>query len=511
MLSSLQRESREYIQKICQLLEGQQDIYLVGGSVRDLLLQRPIHDLDLVMAGDVRPVARRVANAVGGAFYMLDEERNTARVIDRHAAGGPVVLDFAHCRSNDLERDLWARDFTMNAMALRLGAQDQLIDPTGGARDVRAGVVRACTPSAMESDAVRVLRGTRLAVMLGFRIEPETFRLMRQAVPLLNRITWERKRDELFRMLEGAKVSTSLRILDRLNALEHLLPEFTLTKGVSQSPAHTLPVYEHTLLMLDCLAALWDVLVEPYEPDRGANLFSGIATLQLGRFRKQLAEHYRRSLNPNRSLRSLLFLAAVYHDVGKPATQTTEVSGRIRFYRHEQISAELASARGRTLVLSQAEIQRLTTLVKHHMRVHLLAYSDELPSRRAVYRYFRALGPAGVDVCLLSLADLMATSGSAMPVDVWQREVDICRILLESWLEKPEVMVSPPKIISGSDIVRAFPQVSGPVIGRLLEAVQEAQAAGAIDSRHAALEYVERWLRSENPAAVQGENENDGE
>jgi poly(A) polymerase len=170
----------------------------------------------------------------------------------------------------------------------------------------------------------------------------------------------------------------------------------------------------------------------------------------------------------------------------------------------------MAASRGRVLVLSQAEINRLKAVVANHMRVHNLASNPNLPSRRAVYRFFRSLGPAGVDVCLLSLADVMATYGPTLPVEIWQREVDICRILLESWWEKPAEVISPPKLVSGSEIVKQFRLKSGPIIGHLLEAIQEAQAMGDISSRQDALDYAERWLQRKHPSALQGENEKDG-
>jgi tRNA nucleotidyltransferase/poly(A) polymerase len=510
MIAGVQNASTEYIDKIRRLLDGQPDVYLVGGSVRDLLLQKKFHDMDLVMGSDVRPVARRIANAVGGAFYMLDEERNTARVIDRHASGGPVVLDFAQYRTDDLESDLWGRDFTVNAIALEMNENQHIIDPTGGAADLRAGILRACSPTSIENDPIRVLRGVRQAVMLSFRIEPGTFQQIRSAVPLLARVTSERKRDEIFRMLEGKKTSTCLRILDQISALETVLPELSATKHVTQSPPHTLPVFEHTLLVIDKLEELLSALVGEYDPESRGNLMVGIASQRLGRYRTQLAEHYARSLNPNRSMPGLLFLAALYHDAGKAVTRTVEENGRIRFLGHEDASTDMAANRGRALVLSQAEITRLKTIVMHHMRIHHLASNPNLPSRRAIYRFFRSSGEAGVDICLLTLADLMGTYGMTLPVETWQREVDICRMMLESWWEKPDEIISPTKFVSGAEIVKTFGLKPGPLIGHLLEAIQEAQAMGDITSRQEALDYARRWLERKHPAVLQGEDGKDG-
>jgi poly(A) polymerase len=174
------------------------------------------------------------------------------------------------------------------------------------------------------------------------------------------------------------------------------------------------------------------------------------------------------------------------------------------------LSEEMIALRGRALVLSQAEIQRIKTVIANHMRIHHLTSNENLPSRRAVYRFFRSTGEAGIDVCLLSLADIMATYGTNLPVEVWKREVDICRILLESWWEKGSEVVSPPKLISGAEIVKAFHIKPGPMIGRLLEAVHEAQAMGDVTNREEALDYALRWLQRKHPAALQGENEKDG-
>ncbi len=158
------------------------------------------------------------------------------------------------------------------------------------------------------------------------------------------------------------------------------------------------------------------------------------------RFSAHLAE----TPNPDRSLRALLLLAALYHDIGKPASRQVEADGRIRFFDHDQLGAQLAGQRGARLHLSNSEIERLTTIVRHHMRPLLLAQSGDTPSRRAIYRFFRATGAAGVDICLLSLADTLATYGPGLPQDVWVRQLDTVRTLLEAWWEQAEEKVTPP-------------------------------------------------------------------
>ena len=215
----------EVLEKVRAVLPSGLTVYAVGGAVRDELLGRPIHDVDFILSGGALKIGRQAANALGGAYYPLDEERDTARVILPQPDGSRLALDFAGQRGPDLESDLRARDFTLNAIAVELSDPHALLDPLGGAADLRANLLRACSPTAFENDPVRILRGVRLATAFGFHIQPETRQLMRQSVERLPRISPERLRDELFRILEGPQPATALRALDLLGVLLFVLPE----------------------------------------------------------------------------------------------------------------------------------------------------------------------------------------------------------------------------------------------------------------------------------------------
>ena len=215
-----------------------------------------------------------------------------------------------------------------------------------------------------------------------------------------------------------------------------------------------------------------------------------MALATLGRFRPALFEHFSAVLNPNRSLRELLFFGALYHDAAKPNTRSVDPGGRVRFLRHEEQGAELVVARARHLALSQVEIKRLKSIVRQHMRIHLLAGERTAPTRRAIYRYFRDAGPAGVDIALLSLADTLATYGPSLTQPVWQAELETARILLEAWFEQPAQAVSPVRLLSGADLMAEFGLAPGPAVGRLLDALREVQAAGEITTRAEAVAYL---------------------
>jgi putative nucleotidyltransferase with HDIG domain len=491
---SLDKVNLQILARIQAALPAGTTAYLVGGAVRDLLLNRVTHDLDFVVPERAIPISRSVANSLGGGFYALDPERDAGRVILTNEANERYFLDFASFRGDDLESDLRNRDFTINAIALNINETDSLIDPLGGARDLQNKQLRLCSPASFENDPLRILRGVRQATEFGLRILPETRHQLRQALPGLVKISPERVRDELFRILDGRKPIVAMRALDMLGALTYILPELDAMKGVTQPPPHHEDVWSHTLSTAHRLADLIDMLQPEYNGETTANWAMGLVSLRLGRYRQQLKNHLGDGLHPDRSLRALLLLAALYHDVAKPATRQVDQAGRIRFLEHDQLGAQLAHQRGTSLHLSNAETERLTTIVRQHMRPLLLTQSGEAPTRRAIYRFFRATGPAGVDICLLSLADSLATYGAGLPQEIWTQQLDVTRALLEAWWEQAEESVAPPALLNGHDLIQAFNLSPGPEIGQILEQIREAQASGEIKERAEALAYARLWL-----------------
>jgi tRNA nucleotidyltransferase/poly(A) polymerase len=488
----------ELVEKIRALLPPAPAIYLVGGAVRDALRGYATHDLDFVLSGDVMRISRQVADALGAAFFPLDEARLTARLVFIHPEGVRQIIDFAAMRGPDLESDLRLRDFTINAMAVSMQDLFKLLDPLGGAVDLRAGILRACSPNAFLDDPVRILRAVRLATIFDLRIQKETRQSMREAVAELPQVSPERLRDELFRMLAGPKPGAALRALDILDALAYVLPELPALKGVGQSPPHVYDVWDHTLGVIDHLSDLLAVFAVPPQSGMVENLTLGQVSLHLGRYRQQIHDHLTYMFTPDRSCRMLLFLAALYHDVGKPATGRLDESGRIRFFEHEATGEELAAKRARLLRLSSEETERLRKIVRHHMRPLFLSQSGQSPTRRAIYRFFRDMKGAGVDVCLISLADTLATYGTTLPQDLWARHLEVVRSLLSAWWETPEESVAPPRLVDGHELIRVFDLRPGPLIGELLEAIREAQATGVLLDRVSALEFARQYLDSKS-------------
>lgn len=474
-------------------------MWLVGGAVRDAVLGRPAIDLDFAVEGPARRVARLAADHLGGAYFELDADRDTGRVL--LAAGHAArTLDFAGLRAASIEDDLRGRDFTINAMAIALDAPERVLDPTGGLQDLRRRVLRLAGPTAVHDDPLRGIRAVRLAVDLDLRMEPATLAAVRSAAGRLDSVSPERIRDEWLRLLTAERPGRALRVLDQLGLLTTIVPEIEPLRGLGQPPPHAFTGLEHSLGVVDRLGdLLWALDVAPVE-GRVADFTLGEAALRLGRFRQELDAYLRQELAPGHSCRTLLFMAAVLHDVGKPSSGSVTTEGRLRFLGHDHAGANEAMACARRLRLSSTEAEFLGQLVRHHMRPEDLQAAPAV-TPRAAYRFFRDCGPAAIGVVLLSLADLLGKYGSPAPQAEWAGRVGVARSLLEAVFEQHAVIVDPPRLLGGDEVMAALQLGPGPHVGELLEALREAQAGGAIRTAEEALAF----LRARETGGRQGD------
>ncbi len=156
-------------------------------------------------------------------------------------------------------------------------------------------------------------------------------------------------------------------------------------------------------------------------------------------------------------------------------------------------------SRARSLALSNDEVEYVRKIISGHMRIHWLVSEDQEPSPRAIYRFFRDFGDAGVDICLLSLADLWATYSHTLTADQWVKELKICRILLEAKWEKETALVNPPILVNGDDLIREFKLQPGPIIGKILQAIREAQVEGWVTDKPSALAFAREWIENSSP------------
>ncbi len=470
-------------------------IVLVGGAVRDACLERPIHDLDFAVQGNAVELARAVANRLRGDFYVMDAERGTARVLLGDApplsgsgsAGARLVLDFAACRGATWDEDLFARDFSVNALAVRL-ADGALLDPTGGQADLARRVVRQTRPGAIHDDPVRALRAVRLGLALGAEIEPDTLAADRAAAAWLDQISPERARDELMTILARPDAARAARQLDALGLLGALVPEIEPLRACQQCAPHRFPARERTLVVRDTLDLILSAVAS------GAAPFEQWQVRLSDAHRGQVAAHLAATAAGGRTRAAVFRLAVLLHDCGKPAARTVDPAGHAHFYGHAETGAALAAARAGALRLSGDEVRWVRLTVLHHMRPDLLARQGEL-TPRAIYRLARDAGDCLPELALLCVADGMGKAGENTKIADRERRGGAASLLLERYYTRLAPSVAPPPLIDGHDLLdMGLPP--GPRIGEILEAAREAQAAGEVTTRQQALDLARQLLQA---------------
>ena len=353
--------------------QGKQ-VYLVGGAVRDMLRGEKIHDWDL--ATDALPdEVTAVIKAAGGKVVPTGIKHGTVTVFyKKHSAEITTFRtesDYSDGRRPDtvnyaatIEEDLSRRDFTMNAIALRL-PKAEIIDPFGGARDIKAGIIR-CVGKAAErfgEDGLRPLRAVRFAAQLGFELEQNTQDAISGALAISAKVSQERVRDEIDKILASALPSRAFLLMEKTGLLELFLGELAVCRGIEQKGYHRFDVLDHSLLACDYAAR---------------NGFS-----------------------------HELRLAALLHDVGKPQTQKMDNSEVWTFYRHEEIGDVMCREMLGRLRYSNAVIDSVCHLVKEHMFHYTPDWNDS-----AVRRFIARVGENSLEnLYCLRRADTFALTG----------------------------------------------------------------------------------------------------
>jgi poly(A) polymerase len=446
---------------------------MVGGAVRDLILGRPVTDVDLVTAGEPASVARTVASAAGGPVFPLSEEFGAWRVI----ANAGFVCDVSPLQGNSIEEDLGKRDFSVNAMAMTLADPPELIDPHGGQADLDAGVLRVLGEHSYRDDVLRPLRLARLATELPLTPDAETERLTRAYASSIPQTSPERIWAELRRLVVADRVLDGLALADRLGVTAAVLPELDSLRGVEQSHFHHLDVYDHTL----------EVLREQLRLEAGLDEVFGSLTPAL---RAVLDEPLADELTRTQALR----FAALFHDMAKPATRRELPDGRVSFIGHDAEGEGLVKGLCRRLRTSERLASFLGGITRHHLVLGFLVHERPL-ERRAIYRYLRTCEPVEIEVTVLSCADRRATRGKNAEAAI-ANHLDLAYEVMEPalvWRREGAPQVP----VRGDELARALGIDRGPQLGRLLEAVREAVFAGDVQDRDQAVGYARALVENQ--------------
>lgn len=441
---------------------------LVGGPVRDALLGRPVTDLDFTTSARPDETAAILA---GISQKVWDVGRDFGTIAARvHGETVEITTYRAEIYRDDsrkpevtygdtIEADLVRRDFTMNSLALLL-PEMRLVDVSGGVEDLLAGIIR--TPgSAADSftdDPLRMMRAARFAVQLGFEVAPDTQAAMGEFAERLDIISAERIRDEFVKLLSANDPVPGIRLLVDTGLAERFLPELTELLTTQDDHGRHKDVYEHSLTVLR-------------------------QAIEMEMARRDPETH---------EADIVLRLAALLHDIGKPATRRFEAGG-VTFHHHDVVGAKLAKKRLRELRFDNDSIKRVARLVELHLR--FFGYSDQQWSDSAVRRYVRDAGGELEQLHILTRADV--TTRNRRKAERLEHAYDDIEQRITELSEAEEMAAVRPEL-DGAQIMELLQLPPGPLVGRAYKYLLEVRLDEGMIGEEAAEARLRAWFAEQD-------------
>lgn len=428
-------------------------LYLVGGTLRDLLLGLKRKDYDLAIPREQAEAISAIEEAFSFRFFKVgkEEEKSTFRIIR-----DGFSLDCTYLQGDSIEEDLARRDFTINAMAYGF-REERFHWVTGALDDLATRVVRTVSSRSIDQDLLRMLRAVRYATVLeGFRIEEGLKKEISSKAFRITEVAVERIKKELDQILLSPRAAQGVVLLHETGLLFSLFPELRGLENLGQNAYHHLNVLPHVFLVLEKIewACEW-------------------VRTRFGELPLTDQDHL------------ALAYAALFHDMGKQHTYSRNEEGRVHFIHHETFSSQAAERIMERLRFSNVLKTKVLRLVENHMRIlNLSAETKENALRRLVHR----MGDEAPLLVLLSLADKEASRG----ILSYQNDAVVeghCLRILD--LSRQKEIVHPPRLITGHDVM-ALGYPHGPAVGRILTFVREKQISGEIKTREEALEEIRR-------------------
>lgn len=453
------------------------ELALVGGPVRDLLLRRKSHDLDFCTSArpeEFEPILRRFGH---DGFWDMGRKFGTLGAMRRRPDGTEVKVEVTTYRSDtydpdsrkpevsygdSLEGDLSRRDFTVNAMALRV-PQLEFVDPFGGVNDLQKQVLR--TPidpyQSFDDDPLRMMRAVRFVAQLGFHIAPETAEALSNMTDRLEIVSAERVRDELTKILMSNRPSLGIATFAESGLADVVFPEIpALQLEIDEHHRHK-DVFDHTMKVIDRAVAL------ETGPDGPVPA-------------------------PDLTLR----LAALMHDIGKPATRKFEPGGKVSFHRHDAVGAKMTRKRLKALRFDHHLIDDVTELVNMHLRFH--GYIDEPWTDAAVRRYVKDAGPLYERLNRLTRAD--ATTQNKRKALMFEHAMDEMEDRVRQLKQKEDFDAIRPDL-NGDEIMAELDLKPGLMVGCAYRHMLDYRLDNGPVDHDAAVAELHRWYDERQESA----------
>lgn len=440
-----------------------EEIYLVGGSVRDFAMDKTSLDRDLIVVGvDARDFALRIAEFFNAVFVPLDEVNRIYRVVLPDKIN---YFDITNPVEGSIDKDLARRDLTVNAVAVNLSTME-IVDKFNGLNDILNKQLNSVSEKNFIDDPLRILRAFRFMSVLGFKMSDELMCIIKKHINLLNLPAVERINYELLKLFGGNFAYDTLLSLDNTGGLEVLFPFVSELKRVPPNTHHHLDLFYHSL-----------------ETVRQIQLLYLNAE-------KEVQSHLEEVSFGAHPRLAFLKLAGFMHDIGKFSTWSIEEeTGRHRFIKHDDAGAKLAVPFLKKMNFSNKQIDYLTSMIKNHMYPSQVISAPEL-NEKVMMRYVRKMEDNSIDVIILAMADRFSALGGAVTEDMVNQNISGLQNLMNFYISVKDSLEPLPKLLTGNEIMSLLNIKPSPLLGKIITALHDAQLSGDVMTKEHAIDFV---------------------
>lgn len=452
-------KSDNIISKIVESFDNQ--IYLVGGTVRDYYMDLESTDRDIiVMDEDAKSFALKLADLFEASYVPLDEENKIYRLVLPDKIN---YIDVTNPVGDSIEKDLMRRDLTINSIAVNIRS-GEIIDISGGVTDIKNKCLNYVNEHNFVDDPLRLLRVYRFQALYGFELAPETINAVCKYSSLIQEPAVERINYELMKLFSGKYAHKALENMNKTWILEEIFPFVAELKQVPPNAHHHLDLFHHSIETVKQIQILYENNSEPVKEHLERIDFGGFPRL------------------------AHLKLAGFMHDIGKFSTWTIE-EGKHRFIKHDDVGAKLAIDYLKKLHFSNKQIQYISSMIKYHIYPSHVMTSPQI-TEKIMMRYVRKMDVNSIDNIILAQADRLSARGPEITDDIVERNINSLNMLIKFYLETRETLKPLPKLLSGDDVMKILDIKPSRKLGEIMSALHEAQISGDVMTKEQAVEFI---------------------
>ena len=437
------------------------EIYLVGGAVRDFLTDKDTTDRDIiVMDEDTRTFALKLADLFEATFVPLDEENKIYRLVLPDKIN---YIDVTNPVGGTIEKDLMRRDLTINAIAVNIKTCE-VIDIAGGITDIYNKCLNYVNEHNFEDDPLRLLRIYRFQSVLGFDLTPETISAVCKYTNLIHKPAVERINYEILKLFSGEFAHKAIENMNKTWLLEEIFPFVKELKQVPPNSHHHLDLFHHSLETVKQIQKIYENSSDEIKTHLQKTEFGGFSRL------------------------THLKLAGFMHDIGKFSTWTIE-EGKHRFIKHDDVGAKLSVKLLKDLHFSNKQIDYISSMIKYHIYPSHVMTSPQI-TEKIMMRYVRKMDTNSIDVIILAQADRLSARGPEITEEIVERNINSLNMLLKFYLEAKETLKPLPKLLSGTEVMEILNIKPSPKLGEIMNALHEAQISGDVLTKEHAIKFI---------------------